>query len=137
MPLRLIDPKATKTIAVSGVDVTFRQLTGGEKGLLGLVVSRETDRRQIEDIAGIVGNAITAVDGFTAPFNKLLTQLESASDFWQIVSEVQRFSTVEESDRKNSSSSSDGSEQSPKTPDSDEGAEKDAQSATASIALTN
>lgn len=108
MPIRVIDPKATKEIIVSGSKVIIKALNVVQKQKIAFAISdKGLLNVPIEDFIDPVIESIVSIEGHTGDMKDILLNLEQLEDFWQIVGGVLNFSSLNEEEEKNLSSSSD------------------------------
>ncbi len=111
MPIRLIDPNATRPIEISGTVFHVRALSAIERSRVGFALDAEgLQKSDIEQLAKVVGGAISKIDGIEdLPPSEVILRLEDPNDFWKLIIEIMGISKLSEGEAKNSGSSSDGS----------------------------
>lgn len=117
MPIRLINPEATKTIDVDGTKIEFRALNGAERLQVSLLFKANADGTMTGNfgaIAKVIAPAIKSIEGFEDK-NPLyvLTNLSESEHLGQIFGEIYAYSQLSGDEIKNSGSSSDTPASSP------------------------
>jgi len=108
MPIRILDPKATKEIDVSGSKVVIRGLTVGQKSKLAFTINEKgLLNTPIEDFVDAIAVGVVSIEGCEGDIRDILLSIESLEDFWKITGAVLSFSSLNENEEKNSFSSSD------------------------------
>lgn len=117
MPIRLIDPNHTKVVNISGTKFHIRSLTAAQQMKMGLLWRSEsapefTDKMiaNYNQIAECIAPAIAKIEGHeNQSALTVLLNMADVSDFMALFSAVMEYSTLKESESKNSRSSSDTS----------------------------
>ena len=108
MPIRVVDPKVTKEIDVSGSKVIIKSLNVSQKQKIAFAINEKGLLNvPIEDFIDPVADGVVSIEGQQGNARDVLLNLESLEDFWQIVGAVLNFSSLNEEEEKNSPSSSD------------------------------
>ena len=108
MPIRVVDPKVTKEVDVSGSKVVIKSLNVSQKQKIAFAINDSgLINTPIDKFAYLIAEGIVSIDSQTDGITETLLNLESLEDFWKIVGSVLSFSTLNEDEEKNSSSSSD------------------------------
>lgn len=135
--IRLIDRNAQGTVTISGTLVTFRQLEGTEKSLIGMNYERAfgkvrpdgtreepvlsgTERiLAVNCIRDVVARAVVSIEGMKPPYFDHVLNFENGQDLWALINAAVEFSKLKEAEAKNWVCSPDGSGD---QPSSDQGA---------------
>lgn len=113
MPLRLFDPNLTHKIDVAGTVFHVKQLSGAELGIVQVLLSREVlTAEAVTKAEEIVASKIVSIEGVDGPYTDIVSKFADPVDFWMLMGQLKKLSTLSEVDRKNSGSSSAGVESS-------------------------
>lgn len=109
MPIRVIDPNATKEIIVSGSKVIVKILNVAQKHKMALLINPDDGMFNvpIEEFTDNLAEYVVSIEGCEGKMSELLLNIESVKDFFTIVNFVVNESSLNEEEEKNLHSSSD------------------------------